>query len=237
MNPGQANEYVRRINLVTDYIDCNLGSELTLSELASVAGFSEYHFHRIFAAMTGETLFCFITRLRIEHAAALLCTQPSLPITRIAADCGFSSHAVFCRLFKKRFGTSPSAFRSRNQGQADSNLYQLLRNRGEAVDPAARYNGDINSTGRDKMNPDVRIEKIEKTRLAYIRYVGPYANDASLFENPVWAAVRLDQAARRGHNRDLCAVSRRPSDHGGKQAAHQRMRTHRARRTGIRRDM
>ena len=183
MNPGQANEYVRRINLVTDYIDRNLGNELTLSELASVAGFSEYHFHRIFAAMTGETLFCFITRLRTERAAALLCAQPSLPVTQIAADYGFSSHAVFCRLFKKRFGTSPSAFRSRNHGQLDSSLYQLLRNRGEAVDAAARYNGDINSIRRDKMNPDVRIEKIEKTRLAYIRYVGPYANDASLFES------------------------------------------------------
>ncbi|MEL7604170.1 MAG: GyrI-like domain-containing protein [Bacillota bacterium] len=183
MNPGQAGEYVRRINLVTDYIDRNCSRELTLKELASVAGFSEYHFHRIFAAMTGETLFNFITRLRVERAATLLCAQPHLSVTRIAADCGFSSHAVFCRLFKKRFGLSPSAFRNRNHGQTDSSLYKLLRNRGEAEDNAARYNGDINSIGREKMKPEVRIEKIAKTRLAYIRYVGPYQNDALLFEN------------------------------------------------------
>jgi AraC family transcriptional regulator len=182
MNPGQASEYIRRINLATDYIDRHIGSELTLSELASVAGFSEYHFHRIFAAMTGETLFQFITRLRTERAAMLLCARPDMTVTHIAADCGFSSHAVFCRLFKKRFGCAPSEFRHRNHGQAGSSISQLLRNRGEAGQDASRYNGIINSTGRYDMNPVVSIEKIGKTRLAYIRYVGPYANDAKLFE-------------------------------------------------------
>lgn len=182
MNPGQAGEYIRRINLVSDYIDRNLGSELTLCELASVAGFSEYHFHRIFAAMTGETLFCFIMRLRTERAATLLCAQPGLTVTQIAAECGFSSHAVLCRLFKKRFGCAPSEFRHRNHGQAEGSLGQLLRNRGEAPEGAASYNGNIRETRRNEMNPVVSIEKIEKTRLAYIRYVGPYAGDAQLFE-------------------------------------------------------
>lgn len=183
MNPGQAGEYIRRINLVGDYIDRNLGNELTLSELASVAGFSEYHFHRIFAAMTGETLFNFIMRLRTERAATLLCSRPELNVTQIAADCGFSSHAVFCRLFKKRFGCAPSEFRHRNHDQALSSLGQLLRNHGEAPEDAAYYNGIITEPRRELMNPVVSIEKIEKTRLAYIRYVGPYAGDAQLFEN------------------------------------------------------
>ncbi len=183
MNPGQAGEYIRRINLVSDYIDRNLGSELTLLELASVAGFSEYHFHRIFAAMTGETLFQFITRLRTERAATLLCAKPGIPVTEIAVECGFSSHAVFCRLFKKRFGCAPSEFRHRNHGQAEGNLGQLLRNRGEAPEDSSRYNGIITETRREIMNPVVSIEKIEKTRLAYIRYVGPYANDPQLFES------------------------------------------------------
>jgi AraC family transcriptional regulator len=182
MNPGQAEEYVRRVNLVCDYIDRNLGSQLSIKELAEVAGFSEYHFHRIFAAMTGETLFAFITRLRIERAASLLCAQRALSVTQAAADCGFSSHAVFCRLFKKRFGCAPSEFRRRNHSQADSSLSQLLRNRGEALFGAALYNGIILQTRRNGMNPVVSIEKIDKKRLAYIRYVGPYENDQALFE-------------------------------------------------------
>ena len=57
MNEAQANEYIVRINKACDHIDRHLTEEMTLSELARVAGFSEYHFHRIFAAMTGETLF------------------------------------------------------------------------------------------------------------------------------------------------------------------------------------
>jgi AraC family transcriptional regulator len=182
MNPGQAGEYIRRINLVCDYIDRNFGNELTLEELASVAGFSEYHFHRIFAAMTGETLFNFITRLRTERAAGLLCSRNDLNITQIAEKCGFSSHAVFCRLFKKRFGCAPSEFRNSNQSQAQCSLDQLLRNRGEALAEWKVYNGNITESGRYVMNPVVEIEKIPKMRFAYIRYVGPYAGDTKLFE-------------------------------------------------------
>ncbi len=182
MNPGQSDEYIRRVNLACDYIDARIGSSLTLEELAAVAGFSEFHFHRIFAAMTGETLFSFITRLRVERAATLLCTRPDRNVTGIAMECGFSSHAVFCRQFKRRFGCAPSEFRQRNHGQADSSLRQLLRNRGEAADYAARYNEGIKNTGRFEKMPEVTIEKIPKTRLAYIRYVGAYQNDGALFE-------------------------------------------------------
>ena len=57
MNHGQMDEYIRRVNLACDYIDAHIASMLTLEELAAVAGFSEYHFHRIFAAMTGRRCF------------------------------------------------------------------------------------------------------------------------------------------------------------------------------------
>ena len=200
MNQNQANEYIRRINTVCDYIDQNLGDEMTLQTLARVAGFSEYHFHRIFSAMTGETLFCFIQRLRLERAAAQLCMVQRVPtVTEIAMGLGFSSTAVFSRSFKKHFGMTPSEFRYSNQGQQDSNLGKLLRNDGKAPADSGGYNG-INPMGeknkwRLAMKTDVRIEKIEKMRTAYIRYVGPYAGDSQLFENlygrlGAWAGPR-----------------------------------------------
>jgi AraC family transcriptional regulator len=70
--PGQQtqanSEYVQRINRVIDYLRGNLDRQVKLEELAKVACFSEFHFHRIFGAVTGETLNSFTNRLRLEHA-------------------------------------------------------------------------------------------------------------------------------------------------------------------------
>lgn len=187
MEKGQAFEYVNRINRVCDYIDLNLKEEMTLEELARVAGFSQYHFHRIFAAMTGETLFTFIWRLRVERAAAQLCANSSQPVTQIAFEYGFSSPAVFSRMFRKRFDCSPSEFRSRNRGQKQSNLGQLLRNDGTDIPVCAPYNGATQygntENRRQEMKADVKIERIDKMRVAYVRYIGPYAGNTELFGN------------------------------------------------------
>ena len=193
MNEAQGSEYIARINRVCDYIDRHLGEEMTLGELARIAGFSEYHFHRLFAAMMGETLFAFIQRLRLERAAQQLCVHPSRKITQLALEYGFTSSAVFCRAFRKRFGCTPSAFRGSNRSQKDSSLYQLLRNSGKESAFDGGYNGSKN--GRFAMKPDVTIETMQDTRIAYIRYVGPYAGDAALFEGlfgrlGAWAGPR-----------------------------------------------
>lgn len=200
MDRNQANEYINRINRVYDYIEDNLGSEMTLKELANVAGFSEYHFHRIFAAMTGETLFSFIQRLRVERSAHLLCsTLKAKSVTEIAANLGFSSSAVFSRTFKKYFGCTPTEYRNSNQSQKISNIGKLLRNDGKALSEYNGYNGSTRlreiKNWRFTMKPEVKIEKIEKMKVGYIRYVGPYAGDSQLFENlygrlGAWAGPR-----------------------------------------------
>ena len=59
-------EYIARINRVLDYIEENISGDLSLRTLASVAAFSPYHFHRIFRALTGETVNGFIQRIRID---------------------------------------------------------------------------------------------------------------------------------------------------------------------------
>lgn len=200
MDRNQANEYINRINRVYDYIENNLGNEMTLKELASVAGFSEFHFHRIFAAMTGETLFSFILRLRVERSAHFLCSPlKARSITKIATDLGFSSSAVFTRTFKKHFGCTPTEYRNSNQSQKVSNISKLLRNDGKAPIMDDGYNRNTRlreiKNWRFSMKPEVKIEKIDKMRVGYIRYVGPYAGDSQLFENlygrlGAWAGPR-----------------------------------------------
>jgi len=97
-------EYVSRINRVIDYIEMNLTQTLSLQEIATVANFSSYHFHRIFAAMIGETLNQFISRLRMEKTAILLIADINKSITEVMFDCGLSDSSSFARLFKKYTG-------------------------------------------------------------------------------------------------------------------------------------
>ncbi len=86
--------YQGRINTAVDYIEKNLKHNFSLDEIAAVAGFSKYHFHRIFYTFTGESLFQFIQRLRLEKAATLLLTGPVKPVTEIALECGFSNSSI-----------------------------------------------------------------------------------------------------------------------------------------------
>src|SRR6516165_4758864 len=109
MTPANS-EYAQRINRVIDYLRANLDRQVKLQELAKVACFSEFHFHRIFGAVSGETLNDFTNRLRLEKAARLL-RYSDKSLTDIALDCGFSSSATFSRAFRSGYDTSPSQFR------------------------------------------------------------------------------------------------------------------------------
>ncbi len=55
-NKQSRNEYVRRIHKVQDYIESNIDSSLSIEELADIAGFSKFHFHRIFKGIVDEPL-------------------------------------------------------------------------------------------------------------------------------------------------------------------------------------
>lgn len=101
---GQENLYIRRINAVIDHARENLKEDLSLDVLAQVAGFSPFHFHRVFKSITGETLSDMVVRLRLERAAVLLRSSPELSITDAAFECGFRSVSVFSRLFKRHYG-------------------------------------------------------------------------------------------------------------------------------------
>jgi AraC family transcriptional regulator len=119
-------EYIARINRVMDYVEMNYNRGLTLDNLADIAGFSRFHFHRIFSAMTGEPLNQFIIRVRVERAAAMLLNNPKKTITEIAFDCGFSGSATFARSFKAFFDMSASEWRQR--GLKDSKKCKIDSN-------------------------------------------------------------------------------------------------------------
>src|ERR1039457_7285050 len=93
MRPSLAHraEYERRLHRVLAHIDTHLGEPIDLARLARVANFSVFHLHRIFSAHVGETLGSYLTRRRVEQAAARLASQPLLRGGRIALGGWFGS--------------------------------------------------------------------------------------------------------------------------------------------------
>ena len=197
-SPYLLEEYRGRLNRVLDYIEDHLGCDFTLDELADVAAFSKYHFHRVFAAIMGESLFAFITRIRVERAAVYLCNHPRRSVTEISGECGFSSSALFSRTFRNRFGMSPSQWRKRcGEGVQISNESQFDSNEGkeEAWTPPYRM-VQQHQRWRSSMEGTVTIDRFPPMSLAYIRHVGPYMGDGALFER-LWGQL-LQWAEPRG---------------------------------------
>lgn len=114
--------YEKRLNRVLSYIYENLDEELSLDTLADIACMSRYHWHRVFKAMTGETLAGVVRRLRLNRAANAL-VQETASVRSIAEQVGFKNLASFSRAFKKAHGVSPNEFRE--QGLETANLLTL----------------------------------------------------------------------------------------------------------------
>ncbi|RRJ98984.1 AraC family transcriptional regulator [Opitutaceae bacterium TAV4] len=88
----------------------NHASPLTLDEIAWQAKLSREHVARTFRQQTGQTVFDYLARVRIEAAQQLL-TDSALPVTEIAHRTGFSSPTLFGRVFKRLIGQTPQAYR------------------------------------------------------------------------------------------------------------------------------
>ncbi len=188
-------DYRARINRVIDYIDRNLGEELALEALADVACFSKYHFHRIFAAHTGETLGAFIQRLRVQRAAQLLAGDPERRVLDIALECGFSGQASFARSFKERYGMTAGQWRKvkSNFRKASGKPGDIEGKGSEASARPELYvtyadGGPLWRLRMDTKEARVETRTIEKKHLAYVRHVGPYAGNAELFKG-LWARL------------------------------------------------
>lgn len=95
---------------LSDYIDANLGSDLTLSTLAGKCFYNPSYFSRIFKERFEMSLTEYINRRRIDHAIRLF-RETSLSGEEIAEQAGFSSKSSFYRVFTKITGHTPSEYR------------------------------------------------------------------------------------------------------------------------------
>ena len=100
-----------QIKKVIYYIEEHLDDELDVLTLAKVAGYSHFHFCRIFKMHVGESSMSYAARLRLERAAGHVVLGKQSMIN-IALDAGFQTPTGFLKAFKKRFGTTPSQYKS-----------------------------------------------------------------------------------------------------------------------------
>jgi len=160
VKPGTKHDYQERMLRVLVHIRENFDDDLSLDEIAAVAHFSPFHFHRIFRGMVGESLRAHVRRLKLERAASRLRTSDDT-ILRIALGAGFESHAAFSRAFKVQLGLTPSQWREKpHSGLAETDLAELLSQ----------------NWRNDKMNKkfEVKIVTEDEVRVAFVRHTGPY---------------------------------------------------------------
>lgn len=100
----------RKFSYVMKYINQNYTEEISLEKLASIAGYSKYHFSRIFKEYNNMSYIQYINNKRIKAAERLL-VDPELSITEVAMRSGFASLTTFNRAFRKAKNCTPSEFK------------------------------------------------------------------------------------------------------------------------------
>ncbi len=178
MKPSTEQDYHQRIVRTLVYIQEHLDDELNLEQVAAVAAFSSFHFHRIFRGLTGETIKEYVRRLRLERAARDL-KRLDEPIIQIALQAGFEAHESFTRAFGDMFGVSPSAYRTAHKPAPEPDS-------GTHFDDVSGYHppayGEI---------PPVEVKELSPMRVIFLRHVGPYNEVGATWGRLMsWAGMR-----------------------------------------------
>jgi AraC family transcriptional regulator len=171
-------DYRERIVRTLVYIQSHLDDALELDEVAGVAAFSRFHFHRIFRGLIGETLKEYVRRLRLERAAGNL-KRLDEPVTQIALQAGFETHESFTRAFGAMFGIPPSDYRTAHKAPPESES-------GTHLDDVSGYHApDYGNV------PPVEVKELQPMKLLFLRHVGPYSQVGKTWGRlMMWAGMR-----------------------------------------------
>jgi AraC family transcriptional regulator len=93
------------------FVESHLADELTLDEIAGVAGISRFHMVRAFAAATGLPVMRYVRARRLTEAARAL-ANGAPDILTLALEADYGSHEAFTRAFRDHFGVTPEAVRA-----------------------------------------------------------------------------------------------------------------------------
>jgi AraC-like DNA-binding protein len=108
-----------RLKRVSEYVETNLGSPLSLAGLAKAAGLSSMYFAAQFRLATGMRPHDYVVRRRIQRAKAML-SDAGTPIVDVALSVGFQSQSHFTTVFKRIVGFTPQRWRAVRDVEADT---------------------------------------------------------------------------------------------------------------------
>ncbi|MBQ9538644.1 MAG: response regulator [Treponema sp.] len=94
-----------------DYIEKRISEDLSLEDVAAAINVSPFYLSRMFKEVRGENYINYLTDLRLRRAQELL-KNPRTPIKEISAEVGFNDQNYFSRIFKNKFGMTPTEFRN-----------------------------------------------------------------------------------------------------------------------------
>lgn len=106
----QKHKYIDKLLEVCNYIGEHCTEDIQVEELAELAGFSKFHFMRLFKQFMGMSYYNYLNQHRIMHAEKLL-IDPNLSIMEVAMSSGFGSLPTFNRVFKSYKKCTPSEYK------------------------------------------------------------------------------------------------------------------------------
>lgn len=104
--------HVEVIMKLKKYIDEHLQDDLSLNVMSEVASLAPAYVSTLFGEIMKESFTEYVTRVRLEKAAALLLKEGRIPIVDVAEKVGYRNHKYFHNKFKARFGITPAQYRS-----------------------------------------------------------------------------------------------------------------------------
>ena len=152
MDEDMLDRWRRRFERAASLLSGRLDDPPSLAELASAAAVSPFHFHRIWRALTRETVGQTILRLRMEASQELLRVKDA-SVTETATAIGFGTPQSFARAFRRHTGRTPSEHRNSQSSVAKKDAADMkvaVDRRGEIMVVVLRREGkaytDLNAT-------------------------------------------------------------------------------------------
>jgi len=96
------------------FVESHFAGDITLDDIARMAGVSRYHMTRAFGAATGRSVMRHVRGRRLSEAAKSL-ANGAPDILAVALDAGYGSHEAFTRAFRDQFGITPEEVRAQRR--------------------------------------------------------------------------------------------------------------------------